>query len=163
MKIILFVAGLLLIAAVNVADAQTIQKVKIEDVTKMIADAKDSIVVVNFWATFCKPCNEELPYMHSLVKKYQTNKIKLLLVSIDLPNYFPNKISDFAKKANYTAPIVWLDENNADHYCPAIDPKWTGSIPATFIVNNRTGYKKFLEKEMKAEEFENELRLAVGL
>lgn len=142
---------------------QSVQKVKITDVEKMIADAKDSIVVVNFWATFCKPCNAELPFMHSVVKKYETNKIKFLLVSIDLPSFFPDKIDAFVKKSNYTAPVVWLNETNADYYCPKIDPKWYGSIPATLIVNNRTGYRKFMEKEFKQEEFDTELRLAIGL
>lgn len=154
---------LLLLTVLCAAQAQTVTKVKITDIEKIIADTKDSVIVVNFWATFCKPCNAELPFMHSVVKKYAGSKVKLLLVSIDLPAFYPAKISDFAKKSKYTAPILWLDETNADYYCPKIDPKWYGSIPATLFVNNKTGYRKFFEKEFKEEEFERELRSAIGL
>ena len=152
----------LFLAIAGLASAQTVQKVKITDVEKYIANTKDSVLVVNFWATFCKPCNAELPFMHELVKKYAGQKVKLLLVSIDLPAFFPRKVEEFAKKANYTAPIVWLDETNADYYCPKIDPKWYGSIPATLFVNNKTGYRKFVEKEFKEAEFETALLAAIN-
>ena len=142
--------------------AQGVQKVKITDVEKYIADTKDTVLVVNFWATFCKPCNAELPFMHRLVEKYKGQKVKLLLVSIDLPAFFQAKIDDFVKKSNYTAPVFWLDETNADYYCPKIDPKWYGSIPATLFVNTRTGYRKFMEEEFKEDEFEKELKTAIG-
>jgi len=92
--------------------AQGVQKVKITDVEKYIADCRDSVLVVNFWATFCKPCNAELPFMHQLVEKYKGQKVKLLLVSIDLPAFFPVKIDDFDKKQNYTAPVLWLEPYN---------------------------------------------------
>ncbi len=42
-----------------------------------------------------------------------------------------------------------------------IDEKWSGAIPATIIVNTKTGYKKFFEAELNGEEFEMELRKAM--
>lgn len=152
----------LLLSAGFYSKAQGVQKVKMTDVEKVIAGCKDSALVLNFWATFCKPCNAELPFMHELVKKYEGQKVKLLLVSIDLPSFFPAKIDSFTAKYHYTAPVLWLDETNADYYCPKIDPKWYGSIPATLFVNNKTGYRKFFEQEFKPEEFEKELKAALG-
>jgi thiol-disulfide isomerase/thioredoxin len=158
--LLLFVSIILLAAG---SQAQGVQRVKITDVEQYIADNKDSVLVINFWATFCKPCNAELPFIHQLVEKYKNQKVKLLLVSIDLPAYFPVKIDDFVKKNKYTAPVVWLDETNADYYCPKIDPKWYGSIPATLFVNNKNGYRKFFEQEFKAPEFELQLKSAIGI
>ena len=143
------------------ATAQKIHKMTITDVVNYFSKQNDTVYVVNFWATFCKPCNEELPDMIRIVKKYEGQKVKLLLVSLDLPEYFPAKITSFAKKHNYNTNLAWLNESNADIFCPMIDKKWSGAIPATIIVNNKTGFKKFVEDQMKPEEFEAVIKLAI--
>lgn len=139
-----------------------IPKWKIEDVVSAFSAKNDTVYVVNFWATFCKPCIEEIPHFLRLAEKYISRKVKLLLVSLDLPSYYPAKIAAFAKKNNYHTNIVWLNETNADRFCPMIDPKWSGAIPSTIIVNNSNGYRKFKEEEMSAEELERSLNEAIG-
>ena len=142
--------------------SQLIRKMKMADVVKTFSNGSDTVYVVNFWATFCKPCVGEIPSFINVVKKYQTQKVKLLLVSLDLPDYYPKKIASFVKKNHFNTNIAWLNETNADIFCPMIDKKWSGAIPATIIVNGKTGYKKFVEDEMTAEQFEKELKTAIG-
>src|ERR1700743_701967 len=101
--------------------AQTIQKWKIEDVVNSFSQKTDSIYVVNFWATFCRPCLEEMPTLITISDKYKAQKIKLIFVSLDLPSYYPNKIADFKIKNNIHNQIVWLDEDDAGHFGPPID------------------------------------------
>ena len=155
--LILIVAATFSIAA----QSQVIHKWKITDVVNYFKKNNDTVYIVNFWATFCKPCIAEIPDFIRLVKKYEGQKVKLLLVSVDLPGYYPAKIAAFAKKNNYNTNIVWLNETNADIFCPAIDKKWSGAIPATIIVNNKTGYRKFVEGEMNASDFEAILKQAI--
>src|SRR4051812_109390 len=78
--------------------AQTIAKWKIEDVVNYFNKKSDTVYVINFWATFCKPCVAEIPYLQSITEKYKSQKVKLLLVSLDLYSYYPKKIADFAVK-----------------------------------------------------------------
>lgn len=144
------------------ANSQKIAKVKMDDVVKSFSSKNDTTYVVNFWATFCKPCIEEIPDFLRIVEKYKKQKVKLLLVSLDLPAFYPAKIAAFVKKNNYNTNIAWLNETNADIFCPMIDPKWSGAIPATIIVNNNTGYKKFTEDQISAEDFEKSLKEAMG-
>ena len=144
------------------AGSQTIAKWKIEDVVKSFSAKNDTVYVVSFWATFCKPCNEEIPDFIRLVDKYKSQKVKLLLVSLDLPSYLPVKLPAFIKKYKYNTNHVWLNETNADRFCPMIDEKWSGAIPATIIVNNKTGYKKFVEDQLGAADFEKALQEAIG-
>jgi thiol-disulfide isomerase/thioredoxin len=151
----------LLFAGLSSSQAQSIPSWKITEVEQMM-DRSDSVLVISFWATFCKPCIEEIPYLQSISNKYKDERVKLLLVSLDLAAFYPDRIKAFAKKHNITSPIVWLNETNADHFCPKIDESWSGAIPATLIVNNKTGYKKFVEEQMKPEEFELELKKAIG-
>ncbi len=149
-------------AFVLVSNSQTIAKWKMKDVVRSYSAKNDTTYVVNFWATFCKPCIEEIPDFLRIVEKYKKQKVKLLLVSLDLPSFYPAKIAAFAKKNNYNTHIVWLNETNADIFCPMIDPKWSGAIPATIIVNNKTGYKKFTEDQISPADFEKYLNEAIG-
>ncbi len=151
-----------LIGFVTVARSQKIEKWKIEDVEKYMAAKNGDILVINFWATFCKPCVAEIPSFIKTVEKYKSSQVKLLLVSLDLPSYYPSKIASFAKKHDFKTNIVWLDETNADIFCPKIDPKWSGSIPATLILNTKTGYRKFFEEEIEPAVFEAALKEAIG-
>ena len=48
-----------------------------------IQQAGNSTLVVNFWATWCKPCVEELPCFEELRKKYAEQNVQILLVSLD--------------------------------------------------------------------------------
>lgn len=141
-----------------VGKSQQIPTWKITDVEKRIANSKDEILVFNFWATFCKPCVAEIPFFIKVSNKYKSNNVKLILVSLDLPNYYPNKIATFAKKHQFTADIVWLNETDADYFCPKIDLKWSGSIPATLMVNTKTGQRKFFEEEIEEADFEKALK-----
>lgn len=148
--------------AFNIRVAPRIPSWKITEVKNFI-DSSDSVLVVNFWATFCKPCIEEIPYIESISGKYKDRKVKVLLVSLDLPDFFPGKIESFVQKNKYNSQVVWLNESNADYFCPMIDKAWDGSIPCTYIVNAKRGYTKFIGKQVKPEEFESELRKALGI
>ena len=136
---------------------QTIAKWKIEDLEKYIAKS-DTPVIVSFWATYCVPCIKEIPYFQEVVAKYKDNGVKLLLVSLDFKESFPDKISSFANKKKFTSTIVWLDETNADYFCPKVDSKWSGVMPATLFINNKKGHRSFFEEEMPKEKFEDEIK-----
>ena len=159
MKKLFFAISFCCIAATMTA--QDISRLKMTDVVERFSKKSDSILVINFWATFCKPCVAEIPEFIKVTNKYKKDKVKLLLVSLDLPSFYPKRIAVFAAKNNFATNIAWLDETDADYFCPMIDKAWSGAIPATIIVNTKTGYKKFFEAEMSGEEFENELKKAI--
>jgi thiol-disulfide isomerase/thioredoxin len=152
----------ILIGFATVANSQKIARWKIEDVSKSFSADNDTVYVVNFWATFCKPCNEEIPDFIRLAEKYKKQKVKLMLVSLDLASYVPVRLPEFIKKNKYKTNHVWLNETDADRFCPMIDEKWSGAIPATIIVNNKTGYRKFFDDQISAADFEAALKVAMG-
>ena len=156
---ICFVAFMLMLLFKN-TDGQQIQKIKIKALNDLIT-ISDSVLIINFWATFCKPCVEEIPDLIKFTKKYKKQKVSLYLVSLDLEDYYPEKIKKFVTKKKYAAKIAWLDESNADYFCPLIDATWSGAIPATLIVNNKIGYKKFYEKQLTPVEIEVAIKAAL--
>lgn len=137
--------------------SQDIPKWKLTDLEAAIKNAEGP-TIFNFWATFCKPCIEEIPYFQQLVKKYDSAGVKLVLVSLDFSENYPKKIADFATKRKFTAPIKFLDETNADVFCPAVDKSWSGVLPATLFVNHKTGYRKFYEEQISKEVLEKEIQ-----
>ncbi|MGZ5189566.1 MAG: TlpA family protein disulfide reductase [Flavisolibacter sp.] len=140
--------------------AQSIPKWKLKDLQSAIAKT-DKPTIFNFWATFCKPCIEEIPYFEELVKKYDSAGVQLILVSLDLSETYPKKIQSFANKFKFKSPIKFLDETNADLFCPAVDSSWSGAIPASLFINNKTNYRKFFEDQLSREKLEREIRAMI--
>ena len=138
-------------------NSQTIEKWKIEDLEKYI-EKSDAPTIVNFWATYCVPCLKEIPYFEETVKKHKNKGIKLLLVSLDFKEAYPDKVTSFVDKRKFTSQVVWLDETNADYFCPKIDSTWSGVMPATLFINNKKSVRSFFEEEMSKEKFEEEVK-----
>ena len=140
----------------SLVHGQEIRRVKITDVEKIIAESTTPLVI-NMWATWCIPCIEELPYFLEEVKAHKKDSIQLLLVSLDFKESFPEGIEKFVDKRKIDATVLWLDETNADYFCPKIDNKWSGAIPATLFINNKKSYRKFVEDQLSHEALKKEI------
>ncbi|HEY9364287.1 MAG TPA: TlpA disulfide reductase family protein [Chitinophagaceae bacterium] len=158
-KIIVLIAVVVL---GNTVYAQSIPKWKITDLENYIENCNRP-VIINFWATFCQPCLKEIPYFISQVKKHEKDSIAFLLVSLDLEDYYPDKIKNYAASKKFNVPIVWLNETNADYFCPLVDESWSGAIPASLFINNKTGYRRFFEEEITEEKLEAEIVALIKL
>lgn len=139
------------------ADAQQVLRVKATDVEKIIAESKTPLIV-NMWATWCVPCIEELPYFLEELKDHKKDGLQLILVSLDFKESFPETINKFIDKRKIKTTVLWLDETDADYFCPRIDPKWSGAIPATLFINNKKSYRKFIEEQISHDELKKEIK-----
>jgi len=151
----IFIIGFLFLSAI--IQAQEVKRIKATELAKTIKESKTPLIV-NFWATFCVPCIEEMPYFQQLVQEYKSKNVSLVFVSLDLKEAYPNKVIAMAKKLNLVFPVAWLDETNADYFCPKIDTSWTGGMPSSLFVNNATGYHKFFEDQLSKEKLEKEIQ-----
>lgn len=147
----------LLLVTVLSGVAQSTPSVKIDELARIIETSK-SPLVINFWATWCAPCIEELPYFEKQVKQYKDGDVKLILVSLDFKKDYPATVQKFMKENKYQSDVLWLNETNADIFCPRIDTSWEGNIPATLFVNKAKNYKRFVGRQMKEDELKSELK-----
>jgi thiol-disulfide isomerase/thioredoxin len=123
--------------------AQTVTQVyKIKDLLTRI-DTSKMPLVINFWATWCKPCVQELPAFDSL--STSKNTCQVILVSLDFKEDIDKKVNPFLKKNNIVSECVLLDEINGNDYINKISEKWSGAIPATIFI----GKEKTIFEERK--------------
>ena len=148
---------ILLSCVITKSFTQEIKRIKITDLEKTIKESKGPLIV-NFWATYCVPCIAEIPYFQEKAKQYKDKGVKLLLVSLDMKDAYPKKINTIAKKLKLNPPIYWLDESNADYFCPKVDSAWSGALPSSLFINNHTGYRKFFEDELSKEKLDKEIQ-----
>lgn len=159
MKLVLILGCMLM---VSIGFSQTVKKVKATEVEAYLKNS-DHPIVLNCWATWCAPCVEEIPYFMETVKKYSDQKVELVLVSLDFATSYPNRIVDLIKKKHFEATFLWLNETNADYFCPKIDPKWDGTLPSTLYIDPTTGYRKFFGRPMTDRQIDLEVGRLVGL
>ena len=98
----------------------------------------DSTYVINFWATWCKPCVEELPYFEQLGQAYSNQKVKVILISLDFPQQIEKKLVPFIRKNNVRSEVWVLDDADANTWIDKVSPQWSGAIPATLVYNRNT-------------------------
>jgi thiol-disulfide isomerase/thioredoxin len=122
------------------------QKVAVYDnyasLEKAVLSDKNTIYVVNFWATWCAPCVKELPHFEKL--NSENKSVKVVLVSLDFKNQYESKLLPFLKTRKINSEVVLLTDKDYNTWLPTVDKEWSGSIPATLILKN--GKKVFAEK-----------------
>jgi thiol-disulfide isomerase/thioredoxin len=120
----------------------------------------DTTYVVNFWATWCKPCVEELPAFQQLWENGKGQKLRVILISMDAPKQKESRLMPFLKQKPF-GPEVWLLGTGQAHtWIDKVSPEWSGSIPATLIFNTKANEKQFHEGTLSYEALERATRRA---
>ncbi|MFW5850767.1 MAG: TlpA disulfide reductase family protein [Bacteroidota bacterium] len=126
------------------------EKTSFTDLQSTFLQKNDTLYVVNFWATWCKPCIEELPDFMEIQEEMNDKAFKLILVSLDKPSDFETTVIPFLEKRSISADTYLLtDITSMNIWIPAIDSTWTGSIPATVFYKNKEKIDFYQEKLSK--------------
>jgi thiol-disulfide isomerase/thioredoxin len=155
LKPLLLGFGLLLSAPVF---AQQVAVIKFPELQQRLSRPSDTTYVVNFWATWCAPCVKELPNFEQLRSANANKKVKVLLVSLDYASQLDKKVKPFVKQRGLQSEVVVLNEPDPNTWLEKVDAKWSGSIPFTLIVNNKTKQRATFEKELSQAQLTAALR-----
>ena len=126
------------------AAENSIEKLKIKDLNDQPIDIKQyqrKVVFINFWATWCRPCIEEMPSIDRARAKLQNENIEFLVAS----NEEPDRIKSFIKNHNFELNYVKLDN---------LEELKIQALPTTFIFDQKgklvfseTGYRQWDDPE----------------
>lgn len=94
----------------------------------------NTTIVVKFWATWCKPCVEELPFFETLQQRYAGQDVKVLLVSLDFKSQLDKRFKPFLKNQNLQSEVILLADQDMNTWIPKIFADWDGAIPATLVL-----------------------------
>ena len=119
--------------ATATGQATAIPVIGFEALEPFLHNQNDTVYVVNFWATWCQPCVKELPYLEKLTKKYRTQPVKVLLVSLDFKSQLASKLIPFVKSRKIRSEVVLLHDLDANDWIPKVSEVWDGAIPLTLI------------------------------
>ncbi len=127
--------------------------VKLAELQKLINDPGDQVKVINFWATWCAPCVKEIPLFERLGQQRKDVSVTLVSMDMDLdPN--PDKVNKFITRRKLTSSVLILDETDPNTYIDLIEKEWSGALPATIVINAKTGKRVFVERELHEGELE---------
>ncbi len=95
-----------------------------------LSDFRGKVVFLNFWATWCKPCREEMPSMEVLYKNFEKDGLVILAVSIDRVTTTKD-IPPFVKGMNLTFPVL------IDSWGQTDKPYKRMGVPETFVIDQQ--------------------------
>jgi peroxiredoxin len=115
-----------------------------------LASLRGEVVLVNFWATWCTPCREEIPQFVALQQKYRARGFQAVGISMDDPE---GTLRDFCRDYKVNYPIVMGNQRIAENFGGVL------GLPTTFLIGRdgrirsrlvgATDFPK-LEKEINA-------------
>lgn len=136
-------------------DGVSVKAYDFDKLEYFLKQKNDTTYVVNFWATWCVPCVEELPHFEEINAKYKKDKVKVMLVSLDMFKMVETKLLPFIKEKQLKSEVVYLRDPNQNTWLPKVDSTWSGALPATIIYNKDK--RKFYEKSFTYDELEKEV------
>ena len=106
-----------------------------------LAAQRGKVVVINFWATWCPPCRKEMPVLDSFYRKYHTQGLEMIGMSVDRPH-------DRAEVRNvmrsYSYPAAMSEDAKVDEFGSP------DTVPLTFVVDSKGIVRTKLSSEETA-------------
>lgn len=111
-----------------------------------LSELKGKVVLVNFWATWCPPCREEMPLFEKVYKKYKDKGFEILAVSTDSS---VEPVKKFVEEFNVSFPVLLDDGKVSSLYS-------IQGLPTSFLIDRegkvvkvRLGKYKEIERDLK--------------
>lgn len=125
------------LAALLLAQQARLRPIDEKSYPAALAAHKGRVVLVDFWATWCAPCREEMPWLASIERKYRSRGLRLITVSCDEPED-QRKAEEFLSKVLGAAGEAYIKRSASDEkFIESVYQKWSGALPALFLYDRK--------------------------
>lgn len=114
-----------------------------------LSDYKGKIVILNFWATWCPPCQAEMPHMQSFYEQNHNKGIEIVAVNLTSSDRGLYKVKEFVNKHHLTFPILLDEEGTVENMYDTI------AIPTTYIIDQEGFITEKITGPVNEERLEN--------
>jgi thiol-disulfide isomerase/thioredoxin len=121
---------------------------RFDDFAPLLEVQNDTLYVFNFWATWCAPCVEEMPWFEELHEKTAGKKVKVYLVSLDFRKDLDRKLRPFLAERKLQSTVLMLADGRYNEWIDRVSPEWSGAIPATLLL--KSGKRAFYGEQFAA-------------
>jgi thiol-disulfide isomerase/thioredoxin len=121
-------------SARSAAPAASEQAVSIVPVTASellaeVGERHSPVTLINVWATWCAPCRAEFPALLAVAERYRARGLRVMFVSADFDTTAPR---EFLQQHGVSGR-TYLKSGPDMEFIDAIDPRWSGALPATVV------------------------------
>ena len=109
------------------APAFTVRNLKGQRI--QLADHKGKVVILNLWATWCGPCRVEMPGMENLYRRYRSQGLEILAVSLDKGS--SDKVQTFADEYQLSFPVLLDSDGQVESRYDSF------TIPTTYVIDKK--------------------------
>ena len=137
-------------ALTSSTSGETPKIISSKDVFSLVDQTSDTTYLLHLWATWCVPCIKELPQIERIAQELKGQKFKLILLSLDFEEQIDSRLLPFLEKHHIKSDSYLLKQERGYEWINAIDPEWSGAIPASLLLQNTK--RDFYEKSFEYEE-----------
>jgi thiol-disulfide isomerase/thioredoxin len=126
------------------------------EIENIFEKSNDTTYVINFWATTCPPCLQELPHFETSSENHREDKYKTFLINIDEFKRIEKNVIPFLNKLKIKNDVYALIDDDMSSWTAKVNKEWYGALPYTVIYKGKNK-KYFFGAFKKEQDLEKEL------
>lgn len=159
--LLVLLLGALLCASVAGVSANTrLLPVDQSGYQKLLQSQAGKVVLVDFWATWCEPCREEMPALVRLAEKYAPRGFRLVTISADDQSEL-SKAEQFLRSQRVPFPAYYMNARDSNAFINSVSRSWSGALPALFLYDSQGRLAASFVGESEMEAVEAAIRKAL--
>ena len=119
-------------------------------------------LLINFWATWCEPCRQEFPDLVKINAQFRPKGLDFITVSLDDVGDIKTKVPQFLGNMHATMPAYLLNTPEQEDAIAAVSKDWSGTLPATFLLNEKGEVVYSHQGKIKTQELSMEIQKLTG-
>lgn len=139
-----------------------VKTIDVKGIHELIRQRNGRALFLNVWATWCQPCVEEFPDLVRIRRSFPDSLLDVVAISVDYPDEIESKILPFLASQGAAFPVYVSGVKKEEDFMNALNPSWSGGVPATFIFDKQGQQRAFLFGETSYAVFKAQVDSVIG-